>query len=235
VLPIFFYHGIDPSEAAQFALQVKFLRRKWDFVPSDRLADCLKSPVIPARTALLTFDDALQNVADNALPVLREMQIPSTVFVPTGLIGGRMVPPAKPEPVMSWETIRALDGPSVRFESHTVSHPNLDRIAPDCQRQELQESRAVLEKELGRPVTCICYPYGFFNSAVKQVAAECGYRVGLTTITSTDPGDDPFEVPRILIRVRYSLLEVWLLSRGAYNWMRHLAAYRRRRREEAGL
>jgi peptidoglycan/xylan/chitin deacetylase (PgdA/CDA1 family) len=234
ILPVFNYHGIEAGEIARFRRQLEFLRKRWRFVPLTEILPALEGAAFQPGIAHLCFDDALQVVADHALPVLRELAIPCTIFVPTSLAGGRMPPPGAPDAIMDWPTILALESPAVRFESHTATHRYLTDLSPREQEQELAGSRQTLAARLGRDVLCVAYPRGLCNEDIKRRASECGYRIGFSTITHTDRSSDPFDVRRLLLRPSFSLLEVWLVTNGGYNWLAILAAFRRwRRRRQA--
>lgn len=47
----------------------------------------LEPPAI--RTLAVTFDDAFASVIDRALPILSALEVPATVFVPTGFMDAR--------------------------------------------------------------------------------------------------------------------------------------------------
>jgi len=95
-LVILTYHRLHAGEAdalenfdgqyvhvKDFAQQMRYLARYYHVVP---LAQCLQSrPGDPYR-AVVTFDDAYASVYHYAYPVLRELQLPATVFVPTDFI-----------------------------------------------------------------------------------------------------------------------------------------------------
>jgi len=230
VLPVFNYHGVEADEAPRLRRQLDFLRRRWGFVTLEEVLPALEGGPVAAGTAHLCFDDALRSAAEHAIPVLRELGIPCTILVPTSLVGGRMPPPGPPDAIMDWETILALEGPAVRFESHTANHRFLTDLSPEERRREMEHSRKELAEKLGREVVCVCYPVGDCNEDVKRAARECGYRVGLSTINHTDRSSDPFDVRRLLLRPSFSLLEVWLIAKGGYNWLARLAAFRRWRK-----
>ena len=42
----------------------------------------------PPGIAVVSFDDAMRNNVTTALPILRELGIPATLYVPTGWLGG---------------------------------------------------------------------------------------------------------------------------------------------------
>ena len=101
---------------------------------------------------------------------------------------------------------------------------------PETERSTVWTPR----QKLSRDVVCVCYPRGDCDEGVKHLARECGYRVGLSTITHTDRSADPLDAHRLLLRPSFSLLEVWLIGRGGYNWLAMLAGFRRWRRRRAG-
>ncbi|TWP52568.1 polysaccharide deacetylase family protein [Lentzea tibetensis] len=57
---------------------------------------------------------------------------------------------------------------------HTVSHPDLTKIAPDEARRQICADRATLT-EWGHQVTSFAYPFTAYNPDVQRFAAECGY------------------------------------------------------------
>ena len=67
-----------------FARQMRYLARNYDVVAmQDVLNLRLQGRPLPARAVLITFDDAYQDFAEHAWPVLRELHLPVTVFVAT--------------------------------------------------------------------------------------------------------------------------------------------------------
>jgi len=95
ILPILTYHrvaepdddhhpGLISASPAAFAQQVEALARRFTFVPLDPVLDrAAGGPPIPARSIMLTFDDAYRDFAEAAWPVLGRLGIPATLFVPT--------------------------------------------------------------------------------------------------------------------------------------------------------
>ncbi len=95
VLPILTYHrvaepdddhhpGLISASPAAFAEQVETLARRFSFVSLDAVLNRAEGgPAIPARSIMLTFDDAYRDFAEAAWPVLVRLGIPATLFVPT--------------------------------------------------------------------------------------------------------------------------------------------------------
>lgn len=74
---------------AMFEQQLDWLARHYDMVSLDELfAQRLRQPsVLRRRQASITFDDGYADFYWNAFPILKRMNIPSSVFVVTDLVG----------------------------------------------------------------------------------------------------------------------------------------------------
>src|SRR5688572_15349437 len=86
----------------------------------DRALEMLAAP-IEGRWVCVTFDDAYRDNLVEAVPVLRELGIPATIFVPTAIVDGEAgytwFDDAAP-PALTWEEIGELDsGELVDFQS----------------------------------------------------------------------------------------------------------------------
>ena len=96
------YHGVCNSapdvpdlEGLQvprelFEEQMRFLLRHYQPVSLQQVRDHLADgSEIPARAVLVTFDDGYRNVVHNALPFLRRLGVPCTIFLVVGLVGSQ--------------------------------------------------------------------------------------------------------------------------------------------------
>jgi peptidoglycan/xylan/chitin deacetylase (PgdA/CDA1 family) len=158
----------------------------------------------------LAFDDGYLDVAEHALPVLERHGFTATVFLATGVTDGR-VPlswyTAQP-PLLSWDDVRRLDGGALKFEAHTVTHPNLLAVGEARAREEIDGSKHELEDRLGRTVTAFCYPAGLYGPREVRLAAEAGFRVACTREPGLNtPTTSPLRLHRIQVGARDSLLE----------------------------
>ncbi|HTP26032.1 MAG TPA: polysaccharide deacetylase family protein [Anaeromyxobacteraceae bacterium] len=79
--------------AATLRRQLEQVAREREIISLDEACHRLEARPSPAGrgrvadTASITFDDAYMGVHELALPVLRDLRIPATVFVPTGYVG----------------------------------------------------------------------------------------------------------------------------------------------------
>ncbi|MBU2548901.1 MAG: polysaccharide deacetylase family protein, partial [Proteobacteria bacterium] len=95
--------------------------------------------------------------------------------------------------------------------SHTRSHANLIRLGDAELVEELAGSKMAIEANLGGEVTALAYPYGLADDRVRTAARTAGYRLGLGTCPGKlDLGDDPLDLPRIIVKRRDTLLDLRL-------------------------
>jgi peptidoglycan/xylan/chitin deacetylase (PgdA/CDA1 family) len=96
-LPVLTYHRVDHPDATPhlyprlvsatpsgFARQVEEVARRWTPVSADDVLAWRRGGSLPHRAVLFTFDDAYEDFATHAWPVLRRHGVPALLFVPTG-------------------------------------------------------------------------------------------------------------------------------------------------------
>jgi peptidoglycan/xylan/chitin deacetylase (PgdA/CDA1 family) len=97
----------------------------------------------------------------------------------------------------SWEELRALDPQVVAIGSHTMTHPILSTLTHEQAQAEIRDSRAVLERRLGREVELFCYPNGAADENILALARST-YRIAVTVAPGVvRPGTDPLLLPRL--------------------------------------
>jgi peptidoglycan/xylan/chitin deacetylase (PgdA/CDA1 family) len=75
-------------EAADFRRMLERMRERYEPIA---LGDWIRRGLAPARASFaVTFDDGWADNADHALPILRELEIPATVFLATGAVEERL-------------------------------------------------------------------------------------------------------------------------------------------------
>jgi peptidoglycan/xylan/chitin deacetylase (PgdA/CDA1 family) len=92
-------HCVHP---AHFETQMRTLARRYEVVPLDAVLSARRGEHrLPRRVVLVTFDDAYQDFAEAAWPILRSLDLPATVFVPTGF-------PDQPDRWFWWDRLYGL-------------------------------------------------------------------------------------------------------------------------------
>jgi peptidoglycan/xylan/chitin deacetylase (PgdA/CDA1 family) len=181
------------------------------------------------RWSAVTFDDAFQSVVENALPELEKRGIPAMIFVPSGFLGkqaGWMERAGESTRIISEDTLRSLPGRLITIGSHTRTHPRLPELTPAEARAELVGSRTRLEEILGRPVSCLAFPFGRYNRETLELCREAGYERVFTSAARRaflTPGE--FVTGRVGVTPKDWRWEFQLKLLGAYEWVPAVAGW----------
>ena len=200
------YHSVDGSgsaisiDGAAFNAHVQWLASL--AVPVVSL-ETLTEPGAPDDALALTFDDAFQNFADAAWPLLRSHGLPVTLFVVSGRAGGtnawggRDVAGIPTLPLMNWDALGRVAEEGVTLGAHSRTHPDLRRQDDAGLREELAGSAATIAERTGRRPTAFAYPYGAVDARVALAAGD-SYRLACTTaLRPLEAGDVPLQLPRL--------------------------------------
>ena len=113
-------------------------------------------------------------------------------------------------PVINEEQLRKLDAsPFIEIGAHTMKHPNLAVLPIEQQRQEITDSKHLLEQILGKQINLFAYPYGnaeSFSIDTQQIVLENDFYAGIANIQ----GDLGTEVDRLAVSRR--LVRDWDLQ-----------------------
>lgn len=174
---------------------------------------------------VVCFDDGFRGIWDyrEQLAVSRQrVAVKVIVFLAIGLVGKLGY--------LTWDEIKELqDKYDVEFQCHTWSHQTLagpynDEVAEPVNgrkekwyRHELVDSKAELERQLGKKVTALCFPVGYFTGDVIRRCKAAGYE----KVYASYPGDitDNYIQPRCLVQ-DMSVFEFKCVLSGGMNWLR---------------
>jgi peptidoglycan/xylan/chitin deacetylase (PgdA/CDA1 family) len=207
-LRILLYHRVagdgDPLAVApdRFRRQMAHLARGgFRVVDLGAAVELLDGGRLEPKTIGLTFDDGFADLREHALPVLTRHGFHATVFVTTGVADGRVSFPwyeHQPQ-VLGWQDIHELDRHgTLRFEAHTVSHPNLLTLDDTRAAAEIRDCKDELASHLGRPVSLFAYPAGLYGERERALAASAGY----VAAVSCEPGVNRPDGDRFALRRR---------------------------------
>ena len=171
------------------------LRHLYEYVSGKRAS-------IPKNAVVITIDDGWRSTYTEAYPELQKRKFPFTVFIYPNIIG-------KTHNALTWEQIREMSDAGVDIQSHSLTHPFLtkrkhrsksDKEYGEWLYKELAQSRKILEKETGRRVQFLAYPYGDYDDRVAAASAKAGYTAALTCdFGPVRKGSDPLRMKRFVI------------------------------------
>lgn len=129
---------------------------------------------LPPKPVLLTFDDGYKDHYRTVLPVLQRLKFQATFFIVPAVskFGG----------FMSEQMVKdsATSG-VVTIGSHTLRHAYLTYISPKDRVSEIEGSKTLLETWIGKPVTSLAYPYGYFSPVIEREVQAAGYGLAFRT------------------------------------------------------
>jgi len=164
------------------------------------------------RLAVLTFDDAYENVYNHAFPVLGARGLRATVFLPVNSVGqtntfDRQYPlaPVRTERIMNWKQLHELARAGWSVQSHSCSHVSLANLLLAQVEDEIRRSKAEIEDHMGLRVTSFCYPFGMLprvaGSKLEELLRDSGYSSAVLASggTTRTPPLNPYRIPRELL------------------------------------
>jgi peptidoglycan/xylan/chitin deacetylase (PgdA/CDA1 family)/GT2 family glycosyltransferase len=190
--------------ARRFALHLRVLRFLGCSILSLReYIDLLRTYQLPPRrTVVVTIDDGYADTMEIAVPILRRLGVPATLFIVTGKMGAAndwtADGPLKGRKLLSARTLKQLADEGLAIGSHTRTHPSFSGLSAADVRDEIASSRDDLQTLLGRHVDVLAYPYGDWNDGIVQLAAESGYLACCTAEGGLNqPGTPPHALRRL--------------------------------------
>lgn len=167
---------------------------------------------IPANWFVVTFDDVYENVYTNAWPVLRELEIPATLFLATKYLdcstpfpfddwihtGQSNVPINDWKPITTAQCQEMQASGLIELGAHTHSHEDF-RGRPNDFYQDLVVCQQELKTRFQVQNPTFAFPYGtkqtgFSGGELAQSARAAGVTCSLTTEDEQIfPNSDPYD------------------------------------------
>ncbi|MEI7503879.1 MAG: polysaccharide deacetylase family protein [Paludibacter sp.] len=214
-IPILYYHFVkNPNattrikglytNAIHFEWQVKHLvKNGFTFITFEDIAK--KNYDINKRNVMLTFDDGCESLYYNAFPILKKYGIKAVIYVVAKSIGDRNVvwplnENLDPISILTKEQILEMTSYGIEIGSHLCHHVHLPQLSLSEIKNELFESKQILENELGKKIYSVAYPFGSYNNEVLEIALLSGYLYGVTTKAGNNLTTNNLELYRISVK-----------------------------------
>jgi peptidoglycan/xylan/chitin deacetylase (PgdA/CDA1 family) len=197
---VLMYHGVDDVPAARdphgmFVRPAAFrdqleqlLDAGYDVVSEAAYVEALHGGALPPRPVLITFDDGYVGVGEHAAPVLASFGLPSTLYVPAGLVGGHSdwLEPRHRHPLMTGTELRAVRAQGMTVGAHGFDHSDLRAMSDTDIRRHTVEAREILAEVLGEQPTTFAFPYGYQDARARAAVRAAGYRAAFAVHESID-------------------------------------------------
>jgi peptidoglycan/xylan/chitin deacetylase (PgdA/CDA1 family) len=168
-----------------------------------------------SKRIVITFDDGYVNALRHGLGPLAAAQFTAVQFLVADRLGKcndwDLGLGEASEPLMDAEQVRDWIAAGHEIGSHTLTHPYLSKLPRVQAQEEITASRKQLQDLFGRPIDHFCYPYGDWNSVVRDLVAAAGYKTACTTDAGVNTSlDSPCGLKRVTARyASRSLKAVW--------------------------
>jgi peptidoglycan/xylan/chitin deacetylase (PgdA/CDA1 family) len=189
---ILLYHRFGPVvkdamtvRTVTFRAQLDYLKQHgYPIIPLRMLVSYLLgegSAPLP-RAVVITADDGHVSVFTDMLPIVREYQVPVTLFIYPSAISNASY-------AMTWDHLAALRRTGLfDIQSHSYWHPNFNterrRLSSDAYRgfvtMQLVKPRTVLREKLGLDADLLAWPFGIYDDDLIAMAREAGNVAGFT-------------------------------------------------------
>ncbi|MEI6653787.1 MAG: polysaccharide deacetylase family protein [Verrucomicrobiota bacterium] len=158
---------------------------------------------IPAKSVLITLDDGWKSVYTDALPVLKELGYPFTLYLYKNYIDGG-------KKALTTDMINEMLTQGASLGSHSVSHPypavfrsqrkKGDHAYDAFLRKEMGESKRFIESKFPSKITTYAFPGGFITEEMLPLADEFGYTSLFTVLPGKVKRSTPDKrLPRYMI------------------------------------
>jgi len=174
------------------------LKQAWEYATGVRTS-------LPPRSIVITFDDGWRSTYTEVFPEMKRRHFPFTLFIYPNVVG-------QTSRALTWKQIKEMSAWGADVESHSFSHPFLtrrrhpnfdDKKYAEWLHHELEGSRKELERETGKSVEFIAYPYGDYDHILAAAVARSGYLGALTCeYGRVKKGSDPWKMKRFIIEKR---------------------------------
>lgn len=221
------YHGVGGSDGLAPELlreQLKVLLDRREVVPLDEAIGRLGRPEA-GEIAVLTFDDGYRDFATDVLPLLRELSLSATLYVPAAFVGttNRWDSGVREErPLLNAVELAALDRDLVKVGVHGYSHIRLVGLGPSELDREVRTARRVLADLVGYEPMTFAYPYGMgddFDSNAERAVVAAGYSGACTARYGRgSTPEERFRLRRVTVHPTDTVEKFARKLDGFYDW-----------------
>jgi len=218
---ILLYHRVanvddDPHllsvEPNNFRAQLQYLKSKFNIISLEDLFYKKQNKQLSKKDIAITFDDGYADNLYNALPILKELKIPATIFITIGKIGD-----LKPfywdqntrtedqgRALTKDELIHLTKSPLIGIGAHTLTHPCLSKLKIDLQKREIFKSKQKLESILDKKIISFSYPFGnkgSFNKGIINLVKQADFKYAcVNTQNRVTKNQNEYTLSRYLVR-----------------------------------
>lgn len=176
---VLMYHAVGRGWKTPHSLPLATFKRQVETLANEHrvvhLRELASEPDAESPRVAITFDDGYRDFHDIVVPILQDNDVPATVFISPEFLGDANpdlacdrygvladVPDGE-RAFMTQSELKAVASTDlVNVGNHTLTHPDLSKLAHTDLEWEIEGGRETLEDILGRSVDLFSYPYGSY-------------------------------------------------------------------------
>ena len=164
---VIFYHDIDSDKKyTDMSTPVELFKMHINIIRENGY-EIVNEITKPLGQIEICFDDAFLGLYEN-IELIKELNTPIHLFVVSSYL--------EKENHINKEQLLFLNNlTQIKISSHTQTHQVLNIASESLLKNELENSKNLLEGLLNNSVDTICYPEGKFNNTVVELAEGVGY------------------------------------------------------------
>lgn len=203
-VPVLMYHRISCAERdavlpslwicpRHFRQHLELLRANgWRSVTADGLARKFEARERFGRKRfVISIDDGALDGYTNAFPILTDLGMVATFYVPAGK-------PGEGRGKMTWHHLRELHAAGHDIANHSMDHDSLPGASDLF--YEIERSQRRFFRQLGYRPTTFCYPIGHHDAASRRQVRASGMVLAFTTAYGAlERTGDAMRAPRIRV------------------------------------
>lgn len=218
-VPILMYHSISHDATAHFkpftvspglfADQMAYLYQE-GYTPITVTQFVVmrtqSAAALPERPIVLTFDDGFADFYHEALPVLQRYGFQATLYVATAFISSTSRwlerEGETQRQMLTWQQLREISAQGIECGAHSHRHLQLDVLPLPAIKDEIMQSKELLEQNLSSQVMSFAYPFGYSTATVRRLVRERGYTSACAVKHAmSSEATDSFALSRLMVRV----------------------------------
>lgn len=162
---ILIYHQIGGGSGLEMEVTVEAFHAHVDWLADNHAVKHIDQALEDGDGVVLTFDDGYRSLYESAYPLLRERDLPFTLYLTTVPVEtGRPMrdhPGAEP---LNWGMVKSmLASELMTLGAHTHTHPDLRSIAADSVERECATSDELIVDRTGVTPRHFAYPWGYWS------------------------------------------------------------------------
>lgn len=189
------FHDIPASVAGHFRRNILWLRKNANVISLD---DYFAKRLSPKKVnVVLTFDDGYKSWVSTAVPLLKQLRMPATFFVSSGLldlspeeeadfIRNKLRTNLKTTGALKRDDVQRIVEHGFTVGGHTSNHVNLSEMRDKMEiRREILTDKQNLESASRRAINYFAYPFGEYCNPVADLTVilrEVGYKGAVTLV-----------------------------------------------------